>query len=195
MHSRFLFSVILSAVLATPVLAADRAQSAKELFQLFSDACIANRAAPDDVKAWADDHHLEAVQSSGALQTFAGGDDGAVWEARMPSSAFALALRASGGACAVYGDKLDPAVVENLVRGFADELQGAGRQIVVVKDDKSPADHGAQRSLVYLADGPSGKLTLAMIVNEKPGGAYQATIQLSAPGQLSARGSSRGSRG
>jgi hypothetical protein len=185
MHSRWLGALILSSALAGPALAADRAQSSKELFQLFSDACIANRAAPDGVKAWADDHHLEAVQSAGALQTFAGGDGGAVWEAKMPSSAFALAVRASGGACAVYGDKLDVAVVESLVKGFADELKSAGRRVVVVKDDES----GAQHNLIYLADGPAGKLTLAMIVNDKPGGAFQATIQLSGPG------SSRGSGG
>jgi hypothetical protein len=163
-----------------PALAADPAKVSMDLYGLFSDACVANMATPDGVKTWAERHRFEAVKGAAALQAFAGGEEGAVWEAKTPSGPLALALRASG-ACAVYGDKLSPAVVEAQFGGFVEALKRSGRTVEVVKDDMAASDHGQQHSLIYIARGSPSTLTVAMIANEKPGGLYQATLQISPP--------------
>lgn len=180
MNLRLLAAAAAALAFAGPAFAADPAKVSMDLYALFADACVANMATPDGVKTWADQHRFEAVKSAAALQAFAGGEEGAVWEAKMPSGPFALALRASG-ACAVYGDKLSPAVVEEQFGGFVDALKRSGRSVDVVKDDKAASDHGQQHNLVYIARGSPSTLTVAMIANEKPGGLYQATLQISPP--------------
>jgi hypothetical protein len=180
MNTRLLAAVAASLAFAGPALAADPAKVSMDLYALFADACVANMATPDGVKTWADQHRFEAIKGPAALQAFAGGEEGAVWEAKMPSGPFALALRASG-ACAVYGDKLSPAVVEQQFGGFVDALKRSGRTVDVVKDDTGPSDHGRQHNLIYIARGSPSTLTVAMIANEKPGGLYQATLQISPP--------------
>ncbi len=180
MNMRLLAAAAASLAFAGPAFAADPAKVSLDLYTLFSDACVANMATPDGVKTWADQHRFEAIKGAAALRAFAGGEEGAVWEAKMPSGPFALALRASG-ACAVYGDKLSPAVVEEQFGGFVDALKRTGRTVDVVKDDKAPGDYGQQHDLVYIARGSPSTLTVALIVNEKPGGLYQATLQISPP--------------
>jgi hypothetical protein len=180
MNMRLLAAAAASLAFAGPAFAADPAKVSMDLYALFSDACVANMATPDGVKTWAEQHRFEAIGGAAALRAFAGGEEGTVWEAKMPSGPFALALRTSG-ACAVYGDKLSPAVVEEQFGGFVDALRRSGRTVDVVKDDKAPGDHGQQHDLVYIARGSPSTLTVAMIANEKPGGLYQATLQISPP--------------
>ena len=180
MNMRLLAAAAAALAFGSPAFAADPAKVSADLYTLFADACVANMATPDGVKTWADQHRFEAIKGAAALQAFAGGEEGAVWEAKMPSGPFALALRASG-ACAVYGDKLSAAVVEAQFGGLVDALKRSGRTVEVVKDDKAPGDHGLEHNLVYIARGSPSTLTVAMIANEKPGGLYQATLQISPP--------------
>jgi hypothetical protein len=180
MNKRLLAAAAASLAVAGPAFAADPAKVSLDLYTLFTDACVANMATPDGVKTWADQHKFETIKGAAALNAFAGGEEGTVWEARMPSGPFALALRTTG-ACAVYGDKLSPAVVEEQFNGFVEALKRSGRTVDVVKDDKAAGDRGQQHDLVYIARGSPSTLTVAMIAHEKPGGLYQATLQISPP--------------
>ena len=167
--------------------AADPSRAARDMYGLFSDACVDNLAAPGGPGAWAAKHRLERIKDASAIKAFAGSDEGAVWEVSTGSNPFALALR-DGGACAVYGDKVDIGVVEDQVKGLVEALKGTGRTVTKVKDDTADSDFGLRHSLIYVASGKS-TMTVTLITDEKPGGLFQAAIQISE--RLNALGSSR----
>lgn len=73
-----------------PVSAAADAQ-AGFVTKLFIDACVPNMSQPTKIRAWAEDHHLNQISSTAALDVFVGsGDRGAAWAVPAASGNYAL---------------------------------------------------------------------------------------------------------
>jgi hypothetical protein len=155
-------------------------QTANGLLDLFSQACMKNLGKPDGVRAWAADHHLTSIGKPDALQVYGGGDGGAVWAVATPAEPFVLALRASTQACAVFADKADPQTIEIYVGDLMQALKQTGRPVALLKNDQTPTSFGNRHGLVYAVGGGSWPTlqVYTVITNERPGGPYQATVQV-----------------
>jgi hypothetical protein len=162
--------------------ASPEVQSSNDLMALFTQACTTNLGRPEGVKAWAADHQLASIQDPQAIAVY-GGEGGSVWSVRAPSGVLALALRGASQACAVFGDKLDSGLVEKSVRQIVDQMKAAGAPVTILKDDNAQTDFGRRHGIVYaIGDNRPKLLMLNVITNERPGGAYQATVQIAASG-------------
>jgi hypothetical protein len=165
-----------------PVWAADdgaspAVQSSNDLMALFTQACTTNLGRPEGVRSWAADHHLASVQNPQAIAVY-GGEGGTAWSVRLPSGVFVLALRATQ-TCAVFGDKLDSGAVEKAVQQVVGQLKAAGNPVTILKEDNAQTDFGRRHGIVYAVGNDRPKLLmLSVITNERPGGAYQATVQI-----------------
>jgi hypothetical protein len=160
------------------------ARAANDLLDLFSQVCMKNLGKPEGVQAWAADHHLMSVENPEAIKIYAGGEGGAVWAVRTPTGQFVLSIRAPSHACSVFADKADPQVVEGYIDQLMQALKQTGRPVEVLKDDRSPTSVGSRHARVYAVGGGSGPAleVFAVITDERPGGPYQATVQvLAAP--------------
>jgi hypothetical protein len=147
---------------------------------LFTEVCTTTLGHPEGVKAWATDHHLASIQDPQAVAVY-GGEGGSVWSVRLPSGVFALALRGATQTCAVFGDKLDSDLVEKSVQQLVDQMKTAGIPASVLKEDTAQSDFGRRHGVAYaLGNTVSKLLILNFITNERPGGAYQATVQIGA---------------
>jgi hypothetical protein len=158
------------------------ARAANDLLDLFSQVCMKNLGKPEGVQAWAADHHLVSVENPEALKIYAGGEGGAVWAVHMPTGQFVLAIRAPSHACSVFADKADPQVVEGYIDQLMRALKQTGRPVEVLKDDRRPTSVGSRHARVYAVGGSSGATLMlyAVITDERPGGPYQATVQVAA---------------
>lgn len=191
------FGLTIAVVGSLPAAADDGAasivRSSNDLFQLFGQACTTNLGHPDGVRAWASSHQLTSVTDPRAIAAYAG-DGGSVWSVRLASGLFALAIRGAGQSCAVFGDKLDPGIVEKSVQQLADQMKGGGLSVAILKNDQTQTDFGRRHGVVYaLANGDPAKLIImSVITNERPGGAYQATIQIGAGGSNTGSGEQKG---
>ncbi len=108
---RPLFGAVLLIVASWPAVAAD--PSANVLTRLFIDVCVPNIGKPDQVRQWAEQHHLEPVRSPEALKLFVGpGDKGAAWAVPAAEGSFALSLRGTTRACAIWARTANPSDVE-----------------------------------------------------------------------------------
>jgi len=164
---------------ATPVFAAD--PGAEFLLRLFNNACMPNIAHADRVRAWAADHHLSAVQNPAAISIYVGpGDGGGLWAVPSPAGTFALSVRTETKACAVWAGAADPDEVSARVKTMMDELKRSGNTVSVVRDSTTDMEFGRRHGLIYLVSsaGAPNSVALTMITNERPGGAYQATLQV-----------------
>lgn len=158
------------------------ARAANDLLDLFSQVCMKNLGKPEGVQAWAADRHLTSVENPEALKIYAGGEGGAVWAVRTPAGQFVLAIRTPSHACAVFADKADPQVVEGYVGQLMQALKQTGRPVAVLKDDQSQTSVGNRHALLYAVGGGSGPTLelFTVITDERPGGPYQATVQVAA---------------
>lgn len=166
---------------ATPVLAADPA--AEFLLRLFNNACLPNIAHTERVRAWAADHHLSEVQNPAALSIYVGaGDGGGLWAVPSSAGTFALSVRTETKACAVWAGAADPNEVSAGVKTMMDQLKRSGDSVSVIRDSTADMEFGRRHGLMYLvtAAGAPNSVALTMITNERPGGAYQATLQVGA---------------
>jgi hypothetical protein len=155
-------------------------RAANELLDLFSEVCMKTLGKPEGVQAWAADHHVMSVETPEALKIYAGGEGGAAWAVRTSTGQFVLAIRAQTHACAVFADKADPQVVEGYIEQLMQALRQTGRPVQVLKDDRSPTSVGLRHARVYAVGGSSGPAVevFAVITDERPGGPYQATVQV-----------------
>jgi hypothetical protein len=149
--------------------------------KLFVEACMDNLGHPEKVRAWAEEHHLTKVENPEGVKAYAGeGDGGAAWSTLMGSGLYVLALRGPIGTCAVFAEKADTAEAESFVTRLMDRLTAAGTPVAKLKDDTSSTAFGRRHGLVYMVGGlgsPSLRV-VSVITNERPGGAYQATLQI-----------------
>ena len=102
-------------------------RASNDLLELFTQVCMKNLGHPDGVQAWAASHTLASVQAPAAITAYVGaGEGGAVWAVPLNSGLFALAIRASTKACAVYAERADPRPVEAEIAHLVDALRQRG---------------------------------------------------------------------
>lgn len=173
--------IIIMLLLAAPseqAFAADPA--ANFVVKLFTDVCIPNIGQPTKVRTWAEEHHLAAITSPAALGIFVGtGNNGSAWAIPAASGSFALSIRGTSEACAVWARTADPAEVRTDFQKIMEGIKRPGIDVSIYQDVKSASPVGEAHSLVYSVGGsgqPNG-LLFTMLTAEHPGGAFQASLQ------------------
>jgi hypothetical protein len=150
------------------------------LTKIFVDACVPNLGNPAGVQAWAAAHELTEIKEPAPLAVFVGeGGTGAAWGISTTIGDFALATRAATQACAVYARAADPAKVEASFLQLVQAGMRPGLTATVDKDTRTPSPYGQVHTLAYTITAASAPTSLhfLMIVVEKPGGGFQATLQ------------------
>lgn len=169
-----------AAVLAAccQALAADPA--ANFVVKLFTDVCIPNIGQPANVRAWAEQHHLPSITNPTALEIFVGrGDKGAAWEVPANFGNFALSIRGTTEACAVWARSADPEVVQSLFKTIVEGVKRPGIDVNIEQDTRVPSQFGSAHALVYSIVGPSRPTTFlfTLLTAERSGGGFQASLQ------------------
>jgi hypothetical protein len=165
-------------VAVQPTTAADPA--AQFLVKLFSTACIPNLGQPTKVREWAQERHLGEIQNPMALGVLVGsGDKGAAWAIPAAEGNFALSIRGTTQACAVWAQAADPGEVLVLFKQIIEGVKRPGIEITVVKDTVSPSPNGEARSLIYnvVAPGAPTSFVFTLVTAQRTGGGFQATLQ------------------
>lgn len=179
MRRLILTSLLVVGITSTTAVADDA--SASFVTRLFINVCVPNVGQAENVRAWALEKKLVEVTAPAALEVFVGaGDGGAAWAVPTSFGSFALSIRGKTHACAAWARAADPVEVEG---NFRKILEGAARPGVVVKvveDANAPGPTGVIHTLVYAVSnaGDAGRGNLYTLQTaEKPGGAFQATLQ------------------
>jgi hypothetical protein len=154
---RSVFCIVLIAVIAAPrPAAADNASAANFLTRLFMNACIPNAGQPENVRAWAAEKQLQEVTSQVALDAFVGpGGKGIAWAVPSPFGSFALSIRGTTQACAVWARAADPTIVENSFRTILVGASRPGVYVSVVRDARDAVPVGTVHTLIYSVTAPT----------------------------------------
>src|SRR5215469_12173479 len=151
------------------------------IVRLFITVCIPNVGEPDNVRAWAADQHLEAVTSPIALNVFVGsGGNGAAWVVPSPLGRFALSIRGTTEACAVWAKAASPGDVETLFRKIVEGAARPGIDVNVVKDARDRSPHGTIHTLIYsvsFTEKQRGGFLYTLQTAEHTGGPFQVSLQ------------------
>ena len=173
--------IVLLALSGIPNSAVAEDASANFLVKLFATVCIPNVGQPDKVRAWAAEKHLPEVTAPVALDVFVGpGGKGTAWAAPSTVGSFALSIRGTSEACAVWARDAAPADVEALFRTILEGAKRPGVDVSVVKDTRDPSPSGVIHTLVYSVSGADklrGGLLYTMQTAERPGGPFQRSLQ------------------
>jgi hypothetical protein len=174
-------ALLLAAV--QPAAAIDPA--AEFLSKLFINVCVPNLGQPTKVREWAEQHHLEQIQSPAALGLFVGpGGKGAAWAVPAAEGSFVVSIRGLTQACAVWARTADPREVMTNFKRIVEGVKRPGIDVTIDKDTVSPSAAGEARALVYnvTAPGAPTSFEFTMLTAERPGGAFQASMQAAKAG-------------
>ena len=179
MRTVWLF-VLLTAIV-TPESVAGEEASANFVMRLFITACIPNVGHPENVRAWAADQHLEPFRNPMALNVFVGsGENGAAWVVPSALGSFALSIRGSTEACAVWAKAASPADVETLFRKLVEGAARPGVDVNIVKDTREQSPYGTIHTLIYsiaASETQRAGLLYTMQTTEHAGGPFQVSLQ------------------
>ena len=149
--------------------------------KLFIDACVPNMGHPEKVRAWAEANHLQPVTNPAALGVFVGpGGKGAAWAVPSNSGSFALSIRGTTEGCAAWARTADPQEVEAKFKVLVEGVKRPGLELRVDHDKTTPTPVGKAHALVYnvSAVGAHTGFEFTMLTAERPGGAFQASLQV-----------------
>jgi hypothetical protein len=156
------------------------------LVRLFNNVCIPNMGKPDQVRTQASAMQLPAINDRLLLDSFVGpGAKKDAWQVPSPNGQrFALSIRAATQACAVWAEQADPRDVEP---AFAKEMEDTAQKgLTLRKDDEQTQDtpFGTGRSVSYYMSDPKTGVGFEfhLITAERPGGVFQATLQVARVG-------------
>ena len=172
-------TAVLLLVAAQPATAAD--PGAQFVTKLFIDACIPNMGRPAQVREWAQAHQLNQIDNPAALGVFVGpGANGVAWAIPAAQGSFALSIRGTTQACAVWARAADPDEVLTNFRRVVELAKRPGIDVSVDKDETLPSPSGGAHALVYSVGTPSAptRFLLTLLTVERPGGAFQASMQV-----------------
>jgi len=174
----FAFAFI-TALLSSAAVAED--SSASFMTRLFSNVCVPNLGKPEGVRAWALEEKLAEIPAGPAFDVFVGpGNGGAAWAVPTSFGSFALSIRGTTHACAVYARMADPTDVENYFKKILEGVARPGLSVKIVTDSRDISPAGTIHSLIYSVsvEGMNGRGGLyTMQTAEKSGGPFQATLQ------------------
>lgn len=174
----FFIAVLLSTV-STIALSED--PKANAVLHLFTDACVPNMGQPDKVRSWAADQHLQEISAPAALELFVGaGAKGVAWAVPISLGSFALSIRGTTEACAVWARAADPGDVAAGFEKLMDGVRRPGLDVGLEKDTKASTLSGEARTIVYHVRPTSGTSGYAftLLTAERSGGPFQASLQV-----------------
>lgn len=155
-----------------------------DLMQTFAQACLGRTLGdPDATRAWAADKHLPELTSPEGRKIYIGeGPSGAAWFFQIGTIHAVLAIRGTG-ACAIFGEAADPAAFQQWLDKLVSTLSAArpGTGVTTLQNDSEPGPFGNHiGKVVLLKPFPSADsaVTFTLITHERPGGAYQVTLQV-----------------
>jgi hypothetical protein len=168
-------------LIGSPSAASAEDATANFLMRLFIDVCIPNVGHPEKVRAWAVDKSLQVVTSPIALELFVGrGVMGPAWTVPSSIGSFALSIRGTSKACAVWARQSNPADVEVLFRKILEGVARPGVEVAVDRDTREDSPFGTVHTLIYSVTGENklnGGFMYTMQTVERSGGGFQASLQ------------------
>lgn len=175
------WTIFIAFLIAAPAFALADEPNANFVLRLFIDACVSNIGQPEKTRAWAAERHLQEVSAPAALGVFVGaGTKGSAWAVPSSLGSFALSIRGTTEACAVWARTADPAEVAVGFKKLMDGVKRPGSDVGIDSDTTTSTPVGQARSLVYHVWPSSGSAGFAftMLTAEHPGGAFQGSIQV-----------------
>jgi len=133
--------------------------NANALVRHFGAACVGRVGQPDQIKEWAVKNSLPPVTQPEMLRSLVGdGGKGAAWELPSPTDKhFALAIRGSTEACAVYAEAADPQEVERMFRKLIEGVKRPGLVVQTERDEPVPTKTGTGREITFFITDGEGK--------------------------------------
>lgn len=178
---RSVLLIVLVAVSGTSRSALAEDAPANFLVKLFATVCIPSVGQADKVRAWATEHHLPEITAPVALDVFVGsGGKGIAWAVPSAVGSFALSVRGTSEACAVWARTAAPTDAETLFRTTLEGAKRPGVDVSIIKDTRDPSPSGVIHTLVYSVSGADklkGGFLYTMQTVERPGGPFQASLQ------------------
>lgn len=157
-------------------------QAANDGVYLFSEACLSHLPKLNAVKDWAAAKGLHAIKPSFANRVYLGdGDDGIGWFVHGKTVNAVLSIRSRTGGCGVYLDHADPDAFAKWYDIILNSLAiPQGEKVIKTPepDKVTTGDFGKRTGKVRLIYKNGYALMLVMITDEKFGGAYQDTMQI-----------------
>lgn len=173
--------LLLGITAAAPPASVSTDPGASFVTKLFIDACVPNMGQPAKVRAWAENHYLNQISDPAPLAVFVGpGGSGAAWAIPAASGNYALSIRGTTTACAVWAQAADPNEVATLFKLLIQGVTQPGIKIVVDEDLVSPSPNGNVHTLLYNVTLPGAprSFEFTMQTAEHTGGPFQASIQV-----------------
>jgi hypothetical protein len=174
--------VALSAIVQS---ATDADPAAQFLVKLFTTVCIPNLGQPTKVREWAQEHHLQEIQNPVALDIFVGsGDKGGAWALPSAEGSFALSIRGTTQACAVWARAVSPGEVLVLFKQIIEGVKRPGIEITIDQDRVTATPSGEAHALVYNVTAPDAPTSFefTLLTAERTGGPFQASMQAAKAG-------------
>lgn len=176
-------ALLLGVTLALGSQAASADPAAAFVVGMFMRICVPSMGQPSKVQAWADELHLNEITDPLPLQVFVGeGSRGKAWAVPTKYGSFALSIRGTTQACAVWARAAEPGEVEANFKKLIDGTKRPGLNITVIADQTVSSPAGQAHELVYelSAQGARTGFVFTMLTVERPGGAFQASLQVAA---------------
>lgn len=182
-HNRFVACVAFAMIMSGAVAEDAEVLAANGVANTFLEACIKTLDTPDGVKNWAAANHLpEMTGPDEARKIYIGeGDGGGAWIIHGKTNTAVLAVRAKTGACALFAEHADPAASAKWYAMFVNAVAARYGTTTVSamepdKDGPSPFGRHIGKTRAVLSDHKMAAITLMTF--EKPGGAYQVSMQI-----------------
>lgn len=171
-----LFSLLL------PILTHAEDPRANSLVLVFTEVCLPNVGNPDAVYAWAAEKKLAPVTNPEGRKVFVGdGNEGAAWFFRVADITAVLSIRSQTKTCAIYGEKADVEAFQKWFDSIVSTIVGGGAKATTLMDQDQVGEFGHHVGKMILLKGfekPPAWRVMTLITNERPGGAYQVTMQV-----------------
>lgn len=150
------------------------------LISTFEEVCMAGNGKPEFVRDWAQRRHLQEVDSVDGRKIYTGGTEGGhAWWMQVGSTFIVVAFRVSSATCAVFSSASDSGEIQTYLRKLPERVSGKWPTHVTLPDKNESGAFGlrAGRAFLFSRLPQPGTMLVTSIFNEKPGGAYQATLQ------------------
>jgi hypothetical protein len=148
------------------------------LMDVFSHACLATHSNPKLVRAWAAGQRLAEVTDPRGRAIFIGDGGGDAWFIHVAGTGAVLSTRSSG-ACAIYGAAADPAEFLKWYEQFLSVAAQRGARVTLQRNDDVRGAYGdriGKVSLIQPANPAIPPQILALITDQRTGGAYQVSM-------------------
>jgi hypothetical protein len=159
------------------------------LMDVFSHACLSTQANSGLVRAWAAGQKLPEITSPQGRAIFIGNGGGDAWLLRVAGTDAVLSTRTaygSSGSCIIYGTAADPAeFLKRYEQLLSLDTQHGARVTMQFNSDKPGAygDRIGKLAFIQPANPAIPPQILALITNQRTGGAYQVSMWYSVYGE------------